>query len=67
MNDNENDNTLKLEDIPVLKDFEDIFLEEVLGHPPKRDIGFTINLIPREVPKSKDLYQMNIIELTELK
>ena len=36
MNDKENDIKPKLEDIPVLKEFEDIFLEEVPGPPPKR-------------------------------
>ena len=51
MNDNENDNKLKLEDIPVLKEFEDIFLEEVPRLPLKRGIDFTINLIDGAVPK----------------
>ena len=36
MNDNETDNKPKLEEIPVLKEFEDISLEEVPRHPPKR-------------------------------
>ena len=67
MNDNENDNKLKLEDIPVLKEFEDIFSEEVPGLPPKRYIDFTIDLIHRAVPASNYMYQMNIIELTDLK
>ena len=38
MNGNENDNKVNLEDIPVLKEFEDIFLEEVPRLPLKRDI-----------------------------
>ena len=67
MNGNKNDNKLKLEYIPVLKAFEDIFLGEVPGLPPKRDIDFTIDLIPKVVPVSKDPYRMNIIELTDLK
>ena len=64
MNDNKNDNELKLEDIQVFKEFEDIFPEEVPELPLKRDIDFTIDMIPREVPTSKYLYRMNIIELT---
>ena len=40
MNGNENNNKLKLEYIPVLKEFEDIFPKEVLELPPKRDIDF---------------------------
>ena len=64
MNDKENNIKPKLEDIPVLKEFEDIFPKEVHRLPPKRDIEFTIDLIPRAVPSSKSPYRMNIIELT---
>ena len=57
----------KLEDIHVLKEFGDIFLEEVPGIPLKRDIDFTIDMIPGVVPASKAPYWMNIIGFTELK
>ena len=67
MDDKYNDKKLKIEYIPILKDFKDIFLEEVLGLPLKRDIDFIIDLISGTVLASKDPYQMNIIELTELK
>ena len=67
MKGNDNDNKLKLENIPVLKEFEDIFPEEVLGLPPKRDIDFMINLRLEVVPTLKYPYRMNIIELTEMK
>ena len=56
MNDKENNIKPKLKDIPVLKEFEYIFLEEVPRLPPKRDIDFTIDLIPRAVPASKAPY-----------
>ena len=46
MNDKENEMKPKLEDIPMLKDFEYIFLEEVPGLPPKMDIDFTFDLTP---------------------
>ena len=67
MNGNENDNKLKLEDIPVLEDFEDIFLEEVFKLPLKRDMDLMINLIPKSELALKAPYQMKIIQLTELK
>ena len=67
MDDKDNERKLKIEDIPILKEFEDIFLKEVPGLPPKRDKDFTIDLIPGAVPTSKYPYWMNIIELTELK
>ena len=56
MNDNEKYNKLKLEDIPLFKEFEDIFPEEFPGLPPKRDIDFMIDLIPGAVPTSKYFY-----------
>ena len=61
MNDKENDMKPKLEDIPVLKEFEDIFLEEVPGLPPKRGIDFMVDLIHEAMPASKDPYRMHII------
>ena len=56
MNGKENGNKLQLSDIPVLKEFEDIFSEEVPRIYLKRDIDFTINLIPRVVPIVKAPY-----------
>ena len=35
-----------LEEIPVVKDFFDIFLEELLGLPPDREIEFGIDVPP---------------------
>ena len=67
MKDNENNNKLKLEDIPISKEFEYIFPEEVLKLPLKRDIEFMIDMIPGAVLASKYKQRMNIIELTELK
>ena len=67
MDDKDNENKLKIKDISVLKDFKYIFLKEVPGLPPKRDIYFIINLIPRSIPTSKDPCRMNIIYITKLK
>ena len=55
------------EDIPILQDFVDVFPEEIPWLPPKRDPDFTIELVPRAVPNSKVPYQMNILEMNELK
>ena len=67
MDDKYNDNKLKIKDIIILNNFKDIFPEEVPGIPMKRDIDFTINLIPGVVPTLKAPYQRNIMEITELK
>jgi hypothetical protein len=54
-----------LEDHRVLKEFEDVF-QEVPGLPPKRDIDFSINLMPGAAPSSKAPYRMSTPELKEL-
>jgi hypothetical protein len=59
------DKVSNLEDHVVLEDFEDVF-KEVLGLPPKRDIDFSINLMPGVAPVSKTPYRMSTLELKEL-
>jgi len=67
LDDRDKNDKLNIEDIPVLKGFNDVFLEEIPRLPPKRELDFTIELVPGAVPVSKSLYRMNIIELNELK
>ena len=62
-----NEDKLKLEDIPILRGYSDVFPEEIPGLPPKMELDFTIELVPDAVPISKSPYQMNILELNELK
>ena len=62
-----NEDKLKLEYIPILRGYSDVFLEEISVLPPKRELDFTIELVPSAVPNSKAPYQMNILELNELK
>ena len=35
-----------LEDVPVVRDFSDVFPEELPGVPPDRDVEFVIDLVP---------------------
>ncbi|WVZ52158.1 hypothetical protein U9M48_003244 [Paspalum notatum var. saurae] len=53
--------------IPVVRDFLDVFLEELPGLPPDRDVEFRIELVPGTTPISKRLYRMAPNELKELK
>ncbi|GJT72542.1 putative reverse transcriptase domain-containing protein [Tanacetum coccineum] len=39
-------NELKLEDIPVVREFPGVFLEDLSGLPPSREVKFYIDLIP---------------------
>ena len=41
---------MKFNDIPILQDFSNVFLEESMGLPPKRDMDFTIQLVPGAIP-----------------
>ena len=45
--------TPRLEDFHVLQEFRDVFPDDIPWLPPKRDIDFTIELVPGEVPVSK--------------
>ena len=58
---------IKFDDIAILQDFSDVFLEKIPGLPPKRDMDFTIELVPGDVPNSEAPYRMNILELNDLK
>ncbi|GKV25054.1 hypothetical protein SLEP1_g34559 [Rubroshorea leprosula] len=59
--------TLRLEDIPVVREFSDVFPEDLPGLPPDREVEFAIDLVPSTGPISKAPYRMAPIELKELK
>ena len=44
---------LTLEDVPIIKDFVNIFPKDLLGLPPEREISFEIELLPGATPISK--------------
>ncbi|KAK1643793.1 hypothetical protein QYE76_061598 [Lolium multiflorum] len=58
---------VKLEDIPIVNEFQDVFPTELPGMPPDREIEFTIDLIPGTAPIAKAPYKMGPKELKELK
>jgi len=51
----------------VVHEFEDVFLDEVPGLPPSREVEFSIDLVPRTGPVSMALHRMAPAELVELK
>jgi hypothetical protein len=59
------DKVPNMEDHVVLEYFEDVF-KEVPRLPPKRDIDFSINLMPGEALVSKTPYKMSTPELKKL-
>ena len=50
-----------------MKDYPDVFPEELLGMPPDRDIEFLIELLPGTRPISKIPYWMPAYDLEEIK
>jgi hypothetical protein len=57
----------RIEEIPIVREFVDVFLEELPGIPLDREIEFTIDLLPNTAPISKAAYKMAPLELNELK
>jgi len=56
-----------MEEIRVVNEFPDVFLDELPGMPPEHDIEFLIELLPGTAPISKRPYRMSVDELEELK
>ena len=55
------------EEVPVVKDYPDVFPEELPGMPLDRDIEFLIELLPGTGPISKRPYQMHANDQEEIK
>ena len=53
--------------IRVVSEFPDFFLNDLPGMPPKRDIEFSIDLLPGTAPIAKRPYRMAPIEHEEVK
>ncbi|GJS04503.1 reverse transcriptase domain-containing protein [Tanacetum coccineum] len=56
----------KQEEIVVVRDFPEVFLDDLSGLPPIREIEFRIELIPRATPVAKSPYRLAPSELEEL-
>jgi hypothetical protein len=55
------------DNIRVVKDFLDVFPEELSGMPPDTEVEFVIDLLPRTAPTFKRPYRMFVEELKKLK
>ncbi|GJY55192.1 putative reverse transcriptase domain-containing protein [Tanacetum coccineum] len=56
----------RLEDIPVVREFLEVFPEDLPGLPPIRQIEFQIHLIPRVTPVAQVPYRLAPSEMQEL-
>ncbi|GJX53424.1 putative reverse transcriptase domain-containing protein [Tanacetum coccineum] len=56
----------KLGDIPIVRDFEDVFPEDLSGLPPQRQVEFRIDLVPGATLIAKSPYRLAPSEMQEL-
>lgn len=56
-----------VDEIEVVREFPEVFSEDVSRLPPEREVEFSIDLVPRTQPISKAPYRMAPSELVELK
>nr|GEU40841.1 hypothetical protein [Tanacetum cinerariifolium] len=56
----------KQEEIVVVRDFPEVFLNGLSGLPPNREIKFRIELVPRAIPVTKSPYRLVPSKMDEL-
>ncbi|KAD3066982.1 hypothetical protein E3N88_34862 [Mikania micrantha] len=56
----------RIEDIPVVCDYSDVFPEDLLGLPPPRQVEFRIDLVPGATPIARAPYRLAPSEMQEL-
>ena len=52
------ENDLKLEDISIVRDYPNVFLDDLLDLSLDKEVEFTIDLVPRTTPTFKTSYRM---------
>nr|GEX06985.1 putative reverse transcriptase domain-containing protein [Tanacetum cinerariifolium] len=56
----------RLEDVPIVRDFPEIFPEDLLGIPPARQVEFQIDLVPGAAPVARAPYRLAPSRMKEL-
>nr|GEV12610.1 putative reverse transcriptase domain-containing protein [Tanacetum cinerariifolium] len=56
----------QLKDVPIVRDFSEVFPEDLSGLPPARPVEFQINLIPGAAPVARAPYRLAPSEMKEL-
>ncbi|GKF07972.1 hypothetical protein Tco_0042196 [Tanacetum coccineum] len=59
-------NEKRLEDIPVVREFPEVFPEDLPGLPPVCQVEFQIDLIPGAAPVARAPYRLAPLEMQEL-
>ncbi|KAI3827783.1 hypothetical protein L1987_01866 [Smallanthus sonchifolius] len=55
-----------IQDIPIIRDFPEVFPEDLSGLPPVRQVEFRIDLVPGANPVARALYRLAPSEMQEL-
>ncbi|GJS97122.1 putative reverse transcriptase domain-containing protein [Tanacetum coccineum] len=56
----------RLEDVPIIQDFPEVFPEDLSGIPPVRQVEFQIDLVPGAGPVARAPYRLASSEMKEL-
>ncbi|GKF56374.1 hypothetical protein Tco_0166714, partial [Tanacetum coccineum] len=56
----------RLEDVPIVRDFHEIFPEDLPGLPPTRQVEFQIGLVPGAAPVARAPYRLTPSKMKEL-
>ncbi|GKD20108.1 putative reverse transcriptase domain-containing protein [Tanacetum coccineum] len=56
----------RLEDVPIVRDFSEVFPEDLPGIPPARQVEFQIDLVPGAAPVARAPYRLAPSEMKEL-
>ncbi|GJR96796.1 putative reverse transcriptase domain-containing protein [Tanacetum coccineum] len=56
----------RLEDVPVIRDFPEVFPDDLPGLPPPRQVEFRIELVPGAAPVARAPYRLAPSEMKEL-
>ncbi|GJZ15426.1 putative reverse transcriptase domain-containing protein [Tanacetum coccineum] len=56
----------RLEDVPIVRDFPEVFPEDLSGLPPTRQVEFQIDLVPGAAPVAQTPYRLAPSEMKEL-
>nr|GFB11078.1 reverse transcriptase domain-containing protein [Tanacetum cinerariifolium] len=62
----DNSNEKRLEDVPIVQDFPEVFPEDFPGIPPTRQVEFQIDLVPGATPVARATYRLAPSEMKEL-
>ncbi|GJR95122.1 putative reverse transcriptase domain-containing protein [Tanacetum coccineum] len=62
----DNSKEKQLEDVPIVRDFPEVFPEDLPGLPPTRQVEFQIDLVPGAAPIARAPYRLAPSEMQEL-